>query len=318
MSSAAACDVCGAPDRLGLGACAACADGGSALLFLKGAARRSERSMLAGWLQGALPARPRSEEVRDAVAGARPLVALSPGAARRATAALRDRGVRSAIVARDRAWGRLPSGFALCLVAVLGFGLAAGLRAEPSWLVVTPLFAALLSLMALRRARTPLWIPSPGPALALPPTTEREVRRALAELPPGRARRLLHDVARLAAALGDGAEDAPRGVAALVPELLGLSSRAALDLHQLEECLSVLETDPPAGVDEEAARDAIRRARMARDSLVARLGETVAGLGRARAAAVEPPDELHGLLARLEEEVAARAVARHEVEALLR
>ncbi len=315
----AACDVCGAPDPLGLGTCVACggSDGADALLFLHRGSRRADRGLIADWVASSLQGAVGRRDAREAAEGERPLARLPSEIADRAASALMTRGVGAASVTEGRAWRRMPLAFAALLVLVLVSGLAAGLSTAPGMLLFTPLFAGLLALVALRRVTKPIWVPEPAPGLDLPTPAASDAREALARLEDGPARRLLRDVTRLASGLHRRDEYAgSEEFTAMLGELLTWSSRAASEISQLDESLTVLEARATETPDPRMI-EAASRAGRARDGLVQRLLEAIAGLGRVRAARADAHSQLGLLTERLESEARFHADATREVQALL-
>ncbi len=316
------CDVCGAVDSLGLGSCPACAGAEvDSLLFLARASRRADRDTIEGWLADALDGLVRRERLRDVAAGERPLVRLAAQPADRAVAALASRGVLATRVEKRRAWTRLPLALTAVTGLVLVTGALAGILVEPRMLLITPLFAGLLTLAGIRRLGTPVWTPEPGGALALPDPAEGEVRATLARLGRGRARGLLKDVSRLASGLyRKSARDGDAALQDGLSELLRLSCSAALDLEQLDHCLEILDdrTRESAAEDVEPEwAEAVSRATETRDALLADFTEALAALGRAQAATTVSANRLVEIADRLEKDARGRAMAWQEVQRLL-
>jgi predicted Ser/Thr protein kinase len=316
----AACDVCGSVDPLALGTCPACAaaDGPDSLVYLPAGAARVHRLGFEEWLLESLGGAVRPGDVRDAARGGRPIVSLSGEAAERTVGVLATRGVAAERVARRQAWSRLPLSFVALVVLVLVSGLTAGLFVAPRMLPITPLFASLLALIAVRRVQTPIWLPRAGAEPELPPEARAGVRETLARLPEGPARHLLRDIIRIASGLyGARSELADADLTEALPELLRLSSDAALDLQQLDDSLRVLEERAASEDSDLRWLDTASRACRARDALVQRLLETLAGLGRARVAAVAAPTRLGELADRLEADTRLRREAWDELETAL-
>jgi predicted Ser/Thr protein kinase len=316
-----ACDVCGTLDPLGLGGCVACgaSEGADALLFLARAPRRVERRLIEEWVVSSLQGAVGRYAVREVAEGERPLVRLPREMADRAVLALTTRGVGAARVTEARAWRRLPLAFGVLLFLVVLSGLAAGFSIAPPMMFVTPVFAGLLALTAVRRVTRPAWVPGEAPALDLPPDAEIDVRETLARLDDGPARRLLRDVTRLASGLHLREEYAGRDdFAGTLGELLGWSARAASDLARLDDSLAVLEERATAEEPDSRMLEAATCAGRARDGLVQRLLEAIAGLGRVRTAWADADLELGPLGERLESEARLHAEATSEVQALLR
>ena len=315
----AACDVCGTLDSLGLGGCVAC--GGSeaddALIYLTRPSKRAERQLIEEWVVGSLQGAVGHRRAHEAAGGERPLVRLPREMADRAVRALMTRGVGAERVTVGRAWKRMPSAFVALLLLVLVSGMAAGLSTAPGMLAFTPLFAGLLALVAVRRATQPIWEPGEAPGLDLPAPAERDAREALARLEDGPARRLLRDVTLLAAGLHRREEYAGSDeFAGTLGELLEWSSRAASEIAQLDESLAVLDARATEVPDQHMVEAAARAGR-ARDGIVQRLLEAIAGMGRVRAARADAHLQLGPLTERLEAEARLHADATRDVQALL-
>ena len=182
---------------------------------------------------------------------------------------------------------------------------------------------ALLLLAAGQKLRTPLVIPASA-ADQLPRELERQVIRALAELPVGTARGLLADVTRLARPIFArlGREGDPRAHESLLHELVSSACVAAADLAMLDDNLARFERERARATEPGADwLDALARSERARDALVQRLLEAMAVLGRLQslaAAAVPAEDESLAQVTReLRLEAEAQAAAAREIAQLL-
>ena len=309
-----------------MGICPGCADGSKAadtLLFVALPSDRRDRESVADQLSHGLGRTASRAELADLVSGRRPLALIPMTSADTAVARLAERSIPASAESAHRAWRRLPSSFLATLLAVLVAGLMAGLLAAPSMLIITPLFVAVLVLLAVRRLRTPVLYRARGVRLRLPPGAEVKVRDTLTSISPGPARRLLQDVVRLAAGVhAQGSSPGGPDVEEHLAALLGQSCDAALDLGHLDESLMILElqTERPEG-EAGGARwlESLARARRARDGLTQRLLEAMAVLGRTRiaiAAGESAGDRLATFAAELEMDATTHAEARREVEAL--
>lgn len=314
-----ACEVCGAADPLGLGTCVACGSGfADQLVFVERSTRRADRRGIEAWLVEASRGVIGREAARDVAEGRRPMVGLPAGAAAGVSGALSSRGVPVVVVPGRRAWSRAPVGFVALLGLVLGTGAYAGMATSAPWLAaVSVVFAALLGIAVRRRLLEPVWAPDAGDALSLPGPAEREVRATLLGLGEGRARRFLEDLAAVSASLTTADRD--RGgdeVRAGVVELLHLACAAAVDLDRLDASLTVLERQGTEAAGDDLA-EAIRRATVTRDAIVARFEAALAGLGRLQAASVEVPRRLSELASDLAEDARRRREAWEEVRRLV-
>ncbi|MDX1578771.1 MAG: hypothetical protein R3266_09805 [Gemmatimonadota bacterium] len=318
VRSAAVCEVCGSPDRLGVGSCVACARSGSdTFVFLESPGRGADREVLEAWLVGALDGAVSRSEARLAVEGSRPVIALPVIAATRAVRALGLRGVSAVAVTSERAWKRIPAPLVLLAGVAGGVGLFVGAAGIPALMALGPAFSLLLVLSAARRLRVPIWEPETASILGLPSEAEAEVRAALQRLDPGRARKALWDMARLTSNLTSDEPFPPADeMLEASAELLRLSSRAAIDLDRLDRHLAVLEGDPATPAPAPAAKEALARAREAREAIATRLDEAVATLGRAGTASPDASVEVLGAAERLAAEADRRTAAWNEVERL--
>jgi hypothetical protein len=202
-------------------------------------------------------------------------------------------------------------------------GLGAGFAVSPILLWTTPVMGGLLLLAAGQKLRTPLVLPSPA-GHELPRELERQVIRALAELPAGTAGSLLADVTRLARPLfarldreGDGSRHEP-----LLRELVASACVAAADLAMLDDNLARFERERArASAPGAEWLDALARSERARDALVQRLLEAMAVLGRlqsqATAAILAEDASLAEVTRELRAEAEARAAAAREIAQLL-
>jgi hypothetical protein len=217
----------------------------------------------------------------------------------------------------------LPVGFFLMLSAVLIAGTAAGIDAAPSLRLITPVFAGLLLVSALRTAATPVLSPR-AHAVELPDDVARPVLSTLAELPPGTARDLLADLTRMGHGLYGGLRRSgdSRDFGAVLGELLVASASAAADLALLDANLGRFERQRerlaarPSG-----SMDALARCERARDALVQRLLEAMTVLGQLQGQTADlgaEESELAGSIAELRAESEARAAAAEEMAQLLK
>ncbi len=318
------CPLCGASDELDIGVCPGCADGSRAadtLLFVAAPSDRPGRADVADHLSCRLGRTVSRTDLLDLMSGRRPLALIPATSADAAVARLAERSIPASAEPARRAWRRIPSSFLATLLAVLVAGLVAGVLAAPSMLLATPLFAALLAFLAVRRLRTPMLRRTRGAALQLPPAAEGKVRDTLTSIPGGPARRLLQDVVRMAAGVhAQGAAPGGPDVEEPLAGLLRVSCDVVIDLGHLDESLMILEGQKaqPEG-ERDGWLESQTRARRARDGLTQKLLEAMAVLGRTRIAIASgeaAADRLTAFAAELEGDATAHAEARREVEAL--
>jgi len=326
QGASAVCILCGGPDPLTLGICPACGGGApdlaDTLVFLErersGVARRAAALRLAVVMPDLGAAD------RDAAArGERPLFRVPASSASRVQEELKHRELGSRPLPASRAWEVVPLAFWAMVFGVVAAGGAAGVMVLPPLLATTPLVGALLVLGARRASRTPLVLPSARPS-GLAPAVEREVVRALSELPPGTARGLLADLVRMSAALTARLERTgdDRGLGSSLAELLPAACGAATDLAQLDENLGRFERqrDQLATLPD-GWLDTLARCERTRDALVQRLLEAMTVVGRLQgqqaALAAESDETLVDLTRELRREAEAQAAAAKEVADLL-
>ncbi len=163
--------------------------------------------------------------------------------------------------------------------------------------ITTPIVAAgLAAAAAVLARRTPEW--------------SRAAEQVFAQLPDGRARILLLDLLRRAAAVPLAAQAGP---------LVSAACEAARQLHGLELHLDAFAAQQNRLPDHSSRwRDAFERCKRGRDLLTQRLQEASLALSRWQAAQGIGVGESLGVLAReLNEESRYQQEAAHEVEALL-
>jgi predicted Ser/Thr protein kinase len=316
------CVLCNGPDPLGLGLCPAC--GGDAgpsdsLVFLQrppgGEARLAESRLVA--------ALPTIADAGAAIRGERPLFRASVGGAERIIEVLARRELPARAVPVRSAMSALPVGFFFMLSAVLIAGTAAGMDTAPSLRWITPVFAGLLLVGALRTAATPMLSPR-GHAVELPDDVARPLLSTLAELPPGTARDLLADLTRMGHGLYAGLRRTgdSQNSAAVLGELLLASASAASDLALLDANLSRFERQRerlaarPSG-----SMETLARCERTRDALVQRLLEAMTVLGQLQGQTADlgaEESELAGSIAELRADSQARAAAAEEMAQLLK
>jgi hypothetical protein len=317
------CVLCNGPDPLGLGLCPACGgDGGAAdsLVYLQRPSGREARAAESR-LVSALPAV--AADAAAAIRGERPLLRVSIGGAERIVEILARRDLPARAVPVRSAMRALPVGFFLMLSAVVIAGTTAGIDAAPSLRWITPVFAGLLLVSALRTAATPVLSPR-AHAVELPDDVARPLLSTLAELPPGTARDLLADLTRMGHGLYAGLRRSgdSRNSGAVLGELLVASASAASDLALLDANLGRFERQRerlaarPSG-----SMDALARCERARDALVQRLLEAMTVLGQLQGQTADlgaEESELAGSIAELRAESQVRAAAAEEMAHLLK
>jgi hypothetical protein len=325
LDGGGACVLCAGPDPLSLGLCPAC--GGSTeaadtLVFLRRAARASDRRAAALRLTVALPDMDRAA-ARAAAGGEQPVFRVPRAGVPRLVQELERRELAVRAVPASRTWSALPGKAWLTAGAAVTAGAVAGTVAMPFLLWTSPVVGTLVLMGATRHARTPL-VASPARDASLPKEVERTVVETLVALPAGTARSLLADVVRTSAALfatlaraGD-----ERGIGPSLAELVTAACRAALDLADLDENLARFERQRERLAAAAPERlDALARSERTRDALVQRLLEAMTAVARLRTQQAELAQEsdqtLDEITGELRREAAAQAAAARELEALL-
>jgi hypothetical protein len=280
------CVMCGGLDDSRIGVCAQCRAASTpsdALIFVRrgagGLERESARAVLATMLD-----RTSHGQLRAALAGERALARVPAEAAADVVERLVRRGVPARAVPLQRVWTAVPLAFYALLALVLGVGCTAGLVAAPMLSLTSPLVAVLMATLAVSAIRRPL-LASAERGLALPPGADERVRETLRALPPGPARSLLTDVARMSESVlasvppGGGRERED------VLQLLTACCEAAGDLSRLDLSLGVLEAHRERAGRSERWHDALARCARSRDRLVQRMLDAITVLSDAGAQA---------------------------------
>lgn len=199
MNGRGHCAICGAEDRFEIGVCVCCAADGHdwRLLVVRppidSGARATVESSLRHWLGSA-----GIDDAVQATARGRRIIAVIPGAlAALAGQNLAAAGVPNRVLRTSDWYRALPPQFTLMLGAIAVTGGLAGVRAASLMLWGTPLLITLLLVAAWQQLRTPLLRFARSEPL-LPAEARAAFTRALVQLPAGRPRELLLDLARAA------------------------------------------------------------------------------------------------------------------------
>jgi len=218
------------------------------------------------------------------------------------------------------------------IYAVLAAGTAAAMTVSPVFWLATPVLG-ILQMRASRAAARPIE-PAEPDHTQLPMRVELAIHDAVAQLPPGDARRLLGDVARQARPLFgmmsshfDAAAD--NVVRAHACDLVVAACDTALELARLDTLIESGSRAQDVGTTKsstEPARPAdgaslVERYTAARELFASRLTDAAAALGALYASGVEhgtPASDLVAELASdLSADAAARRAARKEMDELL-
>lgn len=220
-----------------------------------------------------------------------------------------------------RQWDRV------MIYAVFAAGIAAALRVAPMFWLTTPAMALVLMRAHRRAFPEPVTVaigPSDAPLGQFPPRVEAAVQAAVAQLPPGEARKLLGGVIRQArplfgatsSAFDAARDDESRGHAA---DLVIASCDTALELGRLD---ALIESAPRATGKPTPANDLDERYAVARTQFAKRLTDAAAALGELYASGIEhgtpASDRVAELAAELTSDAASRAAAKVEVDELLK
>ena len=192
------CPLCGESTRAGLATCLPCAGmDADGLVFVKPSLERQEGS-LASRLRATVARDVGGEALALAGGGHRAVAAVPMAAAETVAKGFEELGIPVRVVSGAQAMGKLPTGVTLALGVMALAGAAAGFLAAPTYLVLTPVMAALILVLAQARLRTPIVPPRSKLSLVGSTDAARSVARRLAALEPGPARSLLSRIAGLA------------------------------------------------------------------------------------------------------------------------
>ena len=323
------CFICGTPEPLGLGVCAACGGnlsaGSEALIFVKRSPYATERVAIAERLQELLADRVDPQGIDTVALGHRALVRVSEGGAQTVVEQLAMRDIPARAVPSKRAWAPLPLRLYGFVGFVTGSGLLAGsIASSSSLLVASPAVGGLLLALAQVRLRRPLIVADRRKS-GLPPEVEARVVETLQSLRAGAAAGLLADIVRIAENLylalprtGD-----PADIASQLGRLIEGACEAAVELADLDETLARLEARREILLERAAGWiDAHARCERASDRLVHRLLAVTTALGEARGRSAErllaaAAQDLDEATRDVERHFETHAEAAKEVEELL-
>ena len=317
------CPVCGGEKALDLGLCLPCAGQlNSALAFVRPPRSALERAGVADRLKAVLPGDTLAEAVHLASGGHRAVAAVPAPAAGAVLSAFAEVGIPVRIAPTGTARGSLPNGLAAASTIAVVLGCVVGwMTSSAALLVASPMFGALLWLLAQRELRKPV-VRGANALLPFPRPVREKVVGSLSGLPDGAARDLLSDVVRLARLLHERARDAgddetPEDLG----ELLVLASEAAQDLARLDEIQDLLDGQPATGSQETGREaDALVAAHSAHARLHSYLNDAIWVMGQASRRLAEgggDAAELARLARDIDGRLRAHAAALDEVEDLL-
>lgn len=311
-----ACAVCGGPEPFGINLCAQCAaaaDAGDTLVFVRGTSHGAERADRASRVESLLGEPAETRSGRRASRGHIALLRLPAELAPRVIEKLETTGIPAHVMPVSRAWTGMPAHFFVMITAILGTGMLAGLGPLPAMRWLTPLMAMTLLIAAQRAMAQPL-LGNARHVPRLPAAAARAVRHAFAHLTDSAPRRLLGDVVRVAQPVFAGA---PRALGQLLSDLVVAASATALETDRQSAMLAVLQDRSDADV----AQAAERCGRSLHDgvALLERAATALARLGASHSPSEQVATEpLAELVQALEHEAVSQAEAARDLEQLLR
>ena len=273
------CPLCGEPKGLGLATCLPCAGvGADALVFARTDGAQKQGSV-ASRLRATVAKGVDAESLALAASGHRAIAAVPLDGGPTIQAAFASMGIPVKIMSKRAALAKIPRGVQVALSIMVVLGLVAGLTTAPNFLILTPLTAALILLLAQLQLREPVIEPRKDAALLGSSSTARVVGRQLGTLGAGAARSLLSRVARLARVIERRA-DRVEDVEALqdLRVLVESAAPVAAELERIHEVRAVLQNPEFEGDPEH--REALIEVERAAQKLEGALNDAVQALGR--------------------------------------
>ena len=296
-----ACAICGGNDVFNVGVCASCAagDGNQQLIMVRPAVDRGAQSELRDSLRRWLVSNGTNGSIERTARGMRTLAivpaAIAPGAVR----AFETAGIATRALPMQQWPKALPVSFITMIAAVAMAGELAGWRAAAMLLWTTPAMVILLMTAAWLELRKPL-IRFTRTVPALPGSVRRVTAAAITELPPGRTRGIILDLAAVGektfASLSPSFRKAALGQS--VVELVSEAAALGLEINRLESIASALERSVDA--QQQAALCELQNGIEARVKL---LGEARGLLARIAGNQAELEDGVASEVKRLVEQV---------------
>jgi hypothetical protein len=273
-----ACAICGGKDVFSVGVCASCAagDGNQQLVMVRPAVDRGAQSELQHALRLWLGSAGSDRGIAQTARGTRTLAivpsAIAPGAVR----AFERAGIATRALPMQQWPKALPASFITMIAAVAMVGELAGWTAAAMLLWTTPAIVVLLMTAAWLELRKPL-VRFTRTAPALPGNVRRVIAAAITELPPGRTRGIILDLAAVGektfASLSPSFRKASLGQS--VVELVSEAAALGLEINRLENIESALAI--PTDTEQQTALNELRAGIEARVKL---LGEARGLLAR--------------------------------------
>ena len=313
MTVAVSCALCGAPDLIGAGVCGSCADDGSGgtLLFVRRSRDLRQRTETAARVRDWAGATRNDEAMGEVLEGRQPMARLPHALALRATRVLAETGIDTRLLPAAEWYRALPPSFTAMLVAMIAMGSFAGWQGVPILAWSSPMAAVLMLLVAAGQMRRPIRLYENTSATLTAPA-RAALASALAQLPAGRTRNLVLEVARVGEATFASLPEAFRAAAlgSAVTELVAETGALALETERLIDIAA--EDGSSANMEE------LEKASAARMAL---LEQTVGLLGRIARQGAESGEaalsEAGALLDQVRSEAAHRVAAEAEVRQVL-
>ena len=316
------CVLCDGPDTLDLAVCLDCASRtGDGLVFVRQSIRKVERARVVEHLHGILPPGVEWEAFKLATKGYLPLASVPLPAVKQVLGAFARKSVPVQLTPRRWGVAPIPPGLGLVLLSVLMAGALVGLVTGQLLFFGSPVYAALLWILAQIHLRRPAACAGKSDPW-LPRDVEERLVTALMSLPVGSARTLLSDAVRLGRLLWERArvtEDVD--IVQDTSELLALAADAATDLARVEEAHRVMAgqraEDATAPVADTGALEAIEASRQRLHDLLLDTVQAMGGANRRLPEAGGQAAELAYLADAIETSRVAQAGAVAEVNRLL-
>lgn len=319
---AGSCVLCNGPDTLDLAVCLDCASRtGNGLVFVGQSVRRAERDRVIERLQGILPPGVEWEAFELAAKGYLPLASVPLAAGDRVFGAFAREDLPAHVIPKRWGVAPIPPALGFVLLSVLMVGAVVGLVTGQALFFGSPLYAALLWLLAQIRLRRPAACRGKSDPW-LPRDVEERLVTALMSLPAGTPRALLSNAVRLGRLLWERATaTGDVDIVEDTSELLALAADAATDLARLDEADRVMASERSEGTDVPAtgagASEAIEPSRQRLLDLLLAAVEAMGGANRRLPEAGGHGTELARLAAEIETSRTAGNGALTEVDRLL-
>ena len=229
------CALCGGEDLFTTGICNACADDGThrQLLFLR-PVNALRRGVLSNRLHNWTGVRSLSS-LDEVMKGRQPLARLASSAITAVAGGLAEQGITVRVFPEQEWYRALPVSFVAMILCVLAVGAAAGLQGVTILSLGSPVAALLLMWAASIQLRKPL-LSFPRSSALLPATTRSTLADSVVQLPEGRVRSLVLDIARAGEATYGSLPEPFRisGLGESVISLVGEAGSLGLETERLQ------------------------------------------------------------------------------------